>query len=53
MKIALDVMSGDYAPQSTIGGAVAFVQEIKDTEVILVGKQEIIEEELKKYKQES
>lgn len=50
MKIALDAMSGDYAPQSTIGGAVSFIQEIKDTEIILVGKKEIIEEELKKHK---
>lgn len=50
MKIALDAMSGDYAPQSTIQGAVDFIKEIKDTEIILVGKKEIIEEELKKHK---
>lgn len=50
MKIALDTMSGDYGPQSTIGGAVSFIQEVKDTEIILVGKKEIIEEELKKHK---
>lgn len=50
MKIALDAMSGDYAPQSTIQGAIEFIKEVEGTEIILVGKKEIIEEELKKYK---
>lgn len=50
MKIALDAMSGDYAPHSTIEGAVLFTKEITETEIILVGKEEVIEEELKKYK---
>lgn len=49
MKIALDAMSGDYAPQSTIEGAVLFMKETKETEIILVGQEEVIEEELKKY----
>lgn len=44
MKIALDAMSGDYAPHSTIEGAVLFTKEITETEIILVGKEEVIEE---------
>src|SRR3712207_9313499 len=50
MKIVLDAMSGDYAPYSTVEGAVLFTKEIRETEIILVGQKEVIEEELKKYK---
>lgn len=50
MKIALDAMSGDYAPIATIKGAVEALNENKNIQVILVGKKETIEEELKKYK---
>lgn len=50
MKIALDAMSGDYAPIATIKGAVEALNENKNIKVILVGKKEVIEEELKKYK---
>lgn len=49
MKIALDAMSGDFAPHSTVEGAVLFTKEIAETEIILVGKEEVIREELKKY----
>lgn len=50
MKIALDAMSGDFAPVSTVKGAVEALNEIENLEIILVGKESIIEEELKKYK---
>lgn len=50
MKIALDAMSGDYAPIATIRGAVEALKENEKLEIILVGKEEIIKEELKKYK---
>ena len=50
MKIALDAMSGDFAPISTVKGAVEALNEIENLEVILVGKESIIKEELKKYK---
>ena len=49
MKIALDAMSGDFAPVSTVKGAVEALNEIENLEIILVGKESIIEEELKKY----
>lgn len=47
MKIAIDAMGGDNAPQSTVEGAVAAAQEWKDTEIILVGDQSRIEPLLK------
>ncbi len=55
MKIALDAMSGDFAPISTIKGAIEFlkeevIEENSEIKIVLVGKKEIIEEELKKYK---
>lgn len=50
MKIALDAMSGDYAPIATIRGAIEALNENEKMEIILVGKNEIIKEELKKYK---
>lgn len=48
MSIALDAMGGDYAPFETVKGAVECVKEFK-IKTILVGKREIIEEELKRY----
>ena len=50
MKIALDAMSGDFAPISTVKGAIEALEENEKLEIILVGKEIIIKEELKKYK---
>lgn len=50
MKIALDAMGGDNAPLETIKGAVAALEEISELELVLVGKKEVIEAELSKYK---
>jgi glycerol-3-phosphate acyltransferase PlsX len=50
MKIALDAMGGDYAPKETVKGAVEAVREIPQLTVVLVGNQDKIENELKKYK---
>lgn len=50
MKIALDAMSGDYAPVATIKGAIEALNENKNIKIILVGKEEVIKNELKKYK---
>jgi glycerol-3-phosphate acyltransferase PlsX len=50
MKIALDAMGGDYAPKETVKGAVEAVSEIPKLTVVLVGNQDKIENELKKYK---
>ncbi|WP_106766116.1 phosphate acyltransferase PlsX [Paenibacillus faecalis] len=47
MKIAIDAMGGDNAPQSTVEGAEAAAREWKDTEIVLVGDQGKIEPLLK------
>ena len=48
MKIALDAMGGDHAPVEIVKGAVEAVNN-KGIHVILVGMQDAIENELKKY----
>lgn len=47
MKVVLDAMGGDHAPQVNIEGAVETVQELDDIEVILVGDETAIRKELK------
>ena len=46
IRVAVDAMGGDYAPTEAVKGAVAAVQEKENVEVLLVGKQEVIEKEL-------
>lgn len=48
MVIALDAMGGDFAPIETIKGAIECAKEF-NIKILLVGKKEQIEEELKKY----
>ena len=48
MRIAVDAMGGDRAPQEIIAGAVE-AAKVLNLQIILVGIQEIIEEELKKH----
>lgn len=50
MKIALDAMGGDHAPIVTVKGAIQALEKKANFVIILVGKKELIEEELKKYK---
>ena len=47
-KIAIDVMGGDHAPYETIKACVEASKQT-ESELILVGNQNIITEELKKY----
>ncbi|TDT70444.1 phosphate:acyl-[acyl carrier protein] acyltransferase [Hypnocyclicus thermotrophus] len=49
IKIALDAMGGDFAPSSTVQGAVEAIKENSDIKIILVGNEEKINEELRKY----
>ena len=49
MKIVVDAMGGDYAPQVVVTGSLAAVKEY-DVEVILVGDQDKIQALLKKAK---
>ena len=49
MKIIIDAMGGDNAPQEIIKGTVETLNERKDFSVIFTGPEETIKEELKKY----
>ena len=49
MRIILDAMGGDFAPVSTVEGAVSAVKEKNDFSVILVGREEQLQNELAKY----
>jgi glycerol-3-phosphate acyltransferase PlsX len=50
VKIALDAMGGDLAPQSTVGGAVEAVRELRnDLQVLLVGNKQLLQAELSRY----
>ncbi|WP_068786095.1 phosphate acyltransferase PlsX [Paenibacillus phocaensis] len=42
MRIAIDAMGGDHAPQSTVEGALAAAKEWSDTEIILVGDEQVL-----------
>ncbi len=48
MRIALDAMGGDFAPQATVEGAVMAARDLK-LEVTLVGDKPTIENELRKH----
>ncbi|HNP19343.1 MAG TPA: phosphate acyltransferase PlsX [Fulvivirga sp.] len=48
MKIALDAMGGDFAPDCTVQGAWLALQESpEDTSIVLVGKESVINAKLK------
>lgn len=47
--IALDAMGGDFAPAETVKGAVEAVHDYPEIKVILVGKEELIKEQLSQY----
>jgi glycerol-3-phosphate acyltransferase PlsX len=49
MKVAVDAMGGDHAPEAIVKGAVLAAKELSQDEVILVGSQPLIERELVKH----
>ncbi|MBL6448658.1 phosphate acyltransferase PlsX [Fulvivirga sp. 29W222] len=50
MKIALDAMGGDFAPDCTVKGAELASQEISDDiKIVLVGKEDIIQSKLREH----
>lgn len=49
VKVALDAMGGDYAPQEIVKGAVLAAQK-DDVEILLVGAKDVLERELAKYR---
>ena len=52
MRIAVDAMGGDYAPRVVVEGAVQAAQKNR-YEIILVGDENSIKEEMKKYRTSS
>ena len=48
MKIILDAMGGDNAPDATIKGAIRAIKEI-ESEIILVGNEEVINSKIKEF----
>ncbi len=48
IRIAIDAMGGDHGPHVTVPAALAFLREHPDAEVILVGRGEAVEAELRK-----
>lgn len=46
-RIALDAMGGDHAPDETVAGAVEAAS--RGVDVVLVGRQQLLEEELEKH----
>lgn len=49
IKVAVDAMGGDYAPQEPVKGAVDAVNDSPELFVWLVGKESLIRQELDKY----
>jgi glycerol-3-phosphate acyltransferase PlsX len=49
IKVAVDAMGGDNAPVQIIKGAIDAINEREDIMVLLVGKEDIINSELKNY----
>ncbi len=50
VNVAVDAMGGDNAPVEIIKGAVEAIQENGNVKVFLVGREEVIKNELMKYK---
>ena len=50
IKIAVDAMGGDYAPEQQVKGAVLALEKQKDLFLYLCGDQAAVEAELAKYK---
>ena len=50
IRIALDGMGGDYAPQVVVEGAVMAANDFENLEIVLVGQTATLKQELNKYK---
>jgi len=50
MKIGIDIMGGDFAPQKSIHGTILALKELpENTEIFLFGKEDAIQSELNNY----
>src|SRR3989344_3895319 len=50
IKIAVDGMGGDYAPQLVVEGAVQAANSFHDVEIVITGKEDAIKRELYRHK---
>ncbi len=49
MRVALDAMGGDFAPETTVAGALLAVEELSDDDrLVLVGDRSVIERQLER-----
>ncbi len=49
MRIVLDAMGGDHAPAVPVAGAVAAARAYPDAEILLAGREEVIQAELSRH----
>jgi len=49
MKIAVDALGGDYAPEEIVKGAILAIKDLPNCEIVLVGNTERVNSELNKY----
>jgi len=50
IKIAVDGMGGDYAPQLVVEGAVRAAHDFEDLEIVIAGREDAIKRELYRHK---
>ncbi|MEG2732637.1 MAG: phosphate acyltransferase PlsX [Clostridium sp.] len=50
IRVAVDAMGGDHAPDEIIAGAVMAVNKRKDITVLLIGREDAVSSELKKHR---
>lgn len=50
IRVAVDGMGGDYAPQVVVEGAVQAANDFEDLEIVLVGQEEALKRELNRHK---
>ena len=50
LTIAVDAMGGDFGPSEIIPAALFSLNKYKELDLILVGKEDVLREELKKHK---
>lgn len=50
IRVAVDGMGGDYAPQVVVEGAVQAANDFSDLEIVLVGQSDALKQELKQHK---
>lgn len=54
MKIGLDAMGGDFAPDSILKGAILAQKVLSEADrIVLIGQQEVIEQKLKEFKSDA